>query len=76
MTEQYVLEPDPAVLDASDEDLGWVGVDRDAPEVVALREHLQQSNGITGLEMVRPDQVDEAVLGQDVADLAITPGLQ
>lgn len=61
MQHTRALEPDPGVFDADTSDLGWVGVDRNDPEVVALRRHLETSNGIVGLETVRPDQIDEAV---------------
>ena len=55
------LVRDEHVLDLDLNDLGWVGRDRNDPEVVALREHLEANNGIRGLETVTPDQVERAV---------------
>lgn len=40
--------------------LGWVGIDRNAPEVVELREYLAANNGIRGLEVLAPDEIDRA----------------
>lgn len=42
-------------------ELGWFGRDRDAPETVALRRHLEANNGITGLEILEPSEIDRAV---------------
>ena len=42
-------------------DLGWVGRDRNAPEVVAQREHLAAHNGIRDLEILDPSEIDRAV---------------
>ena len=61
MQEQYRLEPDPTAHDADPGDLGWVGVDRNNPDVAALRDRLLASNGIAGLETVRPNEIDRAV---------------
>jgi ectoine hydroxylase-related dioxygenase (phytanoyl-CoA dioxygenase family) len=41
-------------------DLGWVGVDRNSPEIVELRDYLAENNGIRGLEVVSPDEVERA----------------
>jgi phytanoyl-CoA dioxygenase PhyH len=41
-------------------DAGWVGRDRDSEEVIALRAHLQAHNGIRGLEILQPDEIDRA----------------
>jgi ectoine hydroxylase-related dioxygenase (phytanoyl-CoA dioxygenase family) len=42
-------------------ELGWVGRDRHAPEIVALREHLVAHNGIRDLEILEPGDVERAV---------------
>ncbi len=39
---------------------GWIGVDSDSDEVIALREYLKANNGINGLEVVTPDEVERA----------------
>ncbi|HBP16134.1 MAG TPA: hypothetical protein DD457_13055, partial [Gammaproteobacteria bacterium] len=38
----------------------WVNVEPNAADVVELREYLRANNGIRGLEILTPDQVDEA----------------
>ncbi|MCB1644444.1 MAG: phytanoyl-CoA dioxygenase family protein [Pseudomonadales bacterium] len=43
------------------DEMGWVGVDPDAPDIRQLREYLEANNGITGLETVSPDDPDRAV---------------
>ncbi len=40
---------------------GWVGVDRNTPELNDFRQYLEQHNGIAGLEVVSPDEVARAV---------------
>lgn len=40
---------------------GWKGVPEDDPQVAALRAHLAASNGIAGLEILQPNEVDRAV---------------
>jgi hypothetical protein len=42
-------------------DLGWVGRDRNAPEVVAQREYLAAHNGIRDLEILDPSEIERAV---------------
>lgn len=42
------------------DDLGWVGVDRDADVLSALRAHLDAHAGIPGLEILRPDEIERA----------------
>lgn len=61
MRSRVDLEPYPEVFEVDGSALGWLDVDRDAPEVVALRQHLAANNGIAGLETVRPDEIDDAV---------------
>ena len=57
----------PQLVDDSDaasvplNDLGWVSVDPNAPDVVELRDYLLANNGIKDLEIVTPDQVERAV---------------
>jgi hypothetical protein len=58
---QRTLEPDPAALAAPLDALGWVGVRRDTPELRALAEHLEANNGIRGLEVLAPQEVERAV---------------
>ena len=40
--------------------LGWVNVDPNATDVVERREYLRTNNGIRGLEILTPDQVEQA----------------
>lgn len=42
-------------------ELGWVGHDRNDPDVVALREHLAANSGIKGLEVLDPTEIERAV---------------
>jgi Phytanoyl-CoA dioxygenase (PhyH) len=42
-------------------ELGWFGRDRHADDVVAQREYLAAHNGITGLEILDPHEVERAV---------------
>ncbi len=51
-------EPDTAPLRPG---LGWAGPSRDDPEVVALRDHLAANNGIVGLEICEPHEIERAV---------------
>ena len=41
--------------------IGWVDADRNAPEIVELRDHLEANNGIEGLELFTPDQIESIV---------------
>jgi hypothetical protein len=43
------------------EEMGWAGRDRNDPDVVALRDHLAAHNGITGLEILDPSEIERAV---------------
>ena len=54
------LERDVNAQKVAFDDLGWVGVDPMSNEVVALREYLRDNNGIRGLEVVSPDEVERA----------------
>ena len=40
--------------------LGWVGVERDSPQVHALRNELLANNGMRGLEVLAPHEVERA----------------
>lgn len=40
---------------------GWAGPQPDDPEVVALREHLEANNGIKGLDVLEPHEIERAV---------------
>lgn len=55
------LKPDTAALDKALDDLGWVGVDKLADKINELREYLEKNNGIRGLDVVDPEDVDRAV---------------
>lgn len=54
------LEKDNTVQDRALNDLGWVGVSASDPEVVELRRYLAANNGIKGLELLAPDDVERA----------------
>ena len=41
--------------------VGWVGRSADDPEFVEMRQYLTEHNGITGLEVLNPDEIDRAV---------------
>lgn len=61
-----------------DHNLGWAGPSKTDPEVVALREHLEANNGITGLEILEPNEIERAVQlfdrdGFVVVQNALTP---
>lgn len=53
------VEADPQAMELGLNDLGWVGTDPHAAEVEAKRQYLRTHNGITGLEVFAPDQIDE-----------------
>ena len=53
------LQADPSAADKPLDELGWVGQPRDA-KVAALAAHLQASNGIKGIEVCTPDEVERA----------------
>lgn len=58
--------------------LGWVGRDPSAPDIVTLRDHLQNHNGIRGLEIFDPGDVERALRSFDrdgfvVVRNALTP---
>lgn len=42
-------------------ELGWAATDRDDPEVLALRAHLEANNGLTGLEILDHTEIERAV---------------
>lgn len=54
------LEADPRALSASETELGWVDVDRTRPEIADLAERLEQTNGLAGLEVLDPAEVERA----------------
>ena len=41
-------------------DVGWAGIDSDAPEVRERRAYLQANNGLRGLEVLSPHEIDRA----------------
>lgn len=52
------IADDAEAADLALDDLGWVNRDATADDVVELRRHLQMRNGIRGLEVFTPDQVE------------------
>lgn len=42
-------------------EIGWAGKHRDDPDIVALRAHLTEHNGIRGLEILEPSEIERAV---------------
>ena len=58
---EAVLEQDSEVVGKALNDLGWVGSDPDDPEITRRRAYLAEHNGIRGLEVVAPDEVERAV---------------
>lgn len=44
-----------------DDNLGWAGPSPTDPEVVALREHLEANNGLRGLDVLEPTEIERAV---------------
>ncbi len=59
MPEQQ-LEQDASATSLPLDQLGWVGTDPNDPEVVAHREYLEANNGIKGLEIVSPADIERA----------------
>lgn len=39
---------------------GWIGVDRESAEVQRLQKHLAENNGIKGIDVCAPDEVERA----------------
>lgn len=54
------LESDPAVADLPLNQVGWVGVDRHSPEIQEQIQYLESNNGLAGLEVLEPQEVDKA----------------
>lgn len=54
------LETDPDAQEREFEELGWVGVDRNAAEVRSLRQYLDANAGIRGLEVLEPGEIERA----------------
>lgn len=55
-----LLEKDAAAVQLALDELGWVGHKPDDADIVAQREYLAANNGIRGLEVLDPDEVDRA----------------
>ena len=58
---EAALENDEHIAELAYENLGWVGKKYDDPEICELRDYLEASNGIRGLEIVSPEEVERAV---------------
>lgn len=50
-----------ATIEKSINNAGWQGQSSDDPEIVRLRDHLSRNNGIKGLEIVAPDNLERMV---------------
>jgi len=48
------------MMSSSEKQLGWVGVDKHASNIKKLRDYLLQHNGIHGLELCNPEEVERA----------------
>lgn len=46
---------------AQEKGIGWVGRPADDPEYVAMREYLAKNNGLKGLDVLAPDEIERAV---------------
>jgi len=55
-----MLQEDAEAKNLDLDDLGWVGLDSDADEFVQKRAYFQANNGIKGLEIVSPEEVERA----------------
>ena len=42
------------------DELGWIGVDANAPEIARRRVYLREHNGIRGLDVLTPNQIERA----------------
>jgi hypothetical protein len=58
MTEQ--LSSDTTAMELKLDELGWVGHDSKSKEAERQRKYLKANNGIKGLEVVRPNEVERA----------------
>ncbi|MFT7246331.1 MAG: ectoine hydroxylase-related dioxygenase (phytanoyl-CoA dioxygenase family) [Candidatus Azotimanducaceae bacterium] len=58
MTTRLQSDPDVAKLPLND--VGWFGTDRQSPDIVAKTHYLESHNGIQGLEILNPDEIDRA----------------
>lgn len=48
-------------IDSAPDGIGWVGRSSQDPEFVEMRRYLSEHNGITGLEVLEPDEIERAV---------------
>ena len=72
------MSSDPSPESERHAEIGWRGRDRNDPEIRALQEYLSQHNGIRGLEIVEPHEIERAVRifnrdGFVVVDRALDP---
>ena len=58
--DQSPMHPDPGARALPLDELGWVGVARDTSEVRTLTAHLREHNGMQGLEVLAPGEVERA----------------
>ena len=54
------LQSDPDVKNQSLNEVGWVGTDRQSPDILKKIHYLKAHNGISGLEVLNPDEIDRA----------------
>ncbi len=59
MAEARVGEADERAMSLPLDELGWVDKDKNDPEYVAKREYFEANNGIPGLEVFAPDQIED-----------------
>jgi len=55
-----LLHSDTAAMDLELDKLGWVGEDSGSKEVTEKREYFESNNGIKGLELLAPNEVERA----------------
>ncbi|MFT4655937.1 MAG: hypothetical protein ACJAXA_000190 [Candidatus Aldehydirespiratoraceae bacterium] len=48
-------------FESSHAGLGWHGIDRNAPEIAAKRDYLEANNGLAGVEILDPSEIERAV---------------
>ena len=54
------LESDPTVADTPLNEVGWVGIDRNSPQIQTQIDYLEANNGLPGLEVLEPQEIERA----------------